>query len=301
MNETALLTGRSRSLVAVLSHPPAADSGAPPPAVLLLNAGFQHHVGPHGIYVRLARELAERGFLAARLDFSGLGDSPARTDNASPQESHLAEAREVMDDLHARFGCTTYASLGLCSGARASLRLAFLDQRVRGALLLNPVDHLHDDTDLELTSSFRARTLRRHYLRLALRSSFRAQVWRQALRGDFDTALFRRAVRGLVPSRSLATPTPSAHPSSLAILGQIRALADSGVNVLHVYSEGDQAVDYFHIALGARASQVPSVLVRGVNHTFTPLWCRDQLSTIVLRWAQQTLSPQRAVQEAAAS
>lgn len=289
MKETTLLTGRSRTLVAVLSHPPSFDPVRPPPAVLLLNAGFQHHVGPHGIYVHLARKLAELGFLAVRFDFSGLGDSPARTDNAPPQESHLTEAREVMDDLAARFGCTDFASLGLCSGARESLRLALVDPRLRGALLLNPVDHLHDDTDVELTSLLRARSLRRHYLRLAFHSSYRSQVWRQALRGDFDTALLRRSLRGLLSRRAPAGSETRANAPS-AVLGQLRSLRERGVNVLHVYSEGDPAVDYFHVVLGQGADEVPFVLMRGANHTFTPLWCRDQLSSIVQRWAGQVLA-----------
>lgn len=298
MKETTLLTGKSRSLVAVLSHPHPVDPTRPPPAILLLNAGFQHHVGPHSLHVHLARKLAGLGFLAVRLDFSGLGDSPARTDNALPQESHLTEAREVMDDLAARFGCTVFASLGLCSGARESLRLALVDTRLRGALLLNPVDHLHDDTDVELTSLLRVRALRRHYLRLALHSSYRSQVWRQALRGDFDTALLRRSLRGPSSRRESGTSDASSDPSGTA-LQQLQSLGKRGVNVLHVYSEGDPAVDYFHVVLGPRAGDVPFVLVRGANHTFTPLWCQDQLSSVVLGWAGQVLAsaspPQKAV------
>ena len=294
MSETALLTGRSRTLVAVVTHPAEVHATRPPPAALLLNAGFQHHVGPHGIYVRLARELAELGFLAVRLDFSGLGDSPARTDNALPQESHLAEAREVMDDLSSRFGCAAFAPLGLCSGGRESLRLAQLDERVCGALLINPVDHLHDDSDPELTTMLRARALRRHYLRLAFRSSFRPQVWRQALRGDFNTGLVRRSLRGLLSSRASTAASPVSSFSPAETLKNLQSLRQRGVNVLHVYSEGDPAVDYFHVVLGRHASSVPSVLVRGANHTFTPLWCRDELSSIVAHWAEQVLERQQA-------
>jgi len=300
VRETALLTGPSHALVAVLSHPQAAASGRPPPAALFLNAGFQHHVGPHDIYVRLARELADLGFLAVRLDCSGLGDSPARTDNAPPEQSHLSEARAVMDDLAARFGCRSFVSLGVCSGARDSLRLAFLDERVRGALLINPTEHLHDDTALQLTSSLRARTLRRHYLRLLLRSSFRAQVLRQVLRGDFDTALLGQALRGLSQARPSTATSEGLFPSTTAILGQLRSLLKGGVNVQHVYSEGDQAIDYFYLLLGPHAREVPHIVVRGVNHTFTPLWCRDRLSSIVSHWAQETLAVLQSGEEGAA-
>ena len=43
---------------------------------VFLSAGLLHRVGPHGLHVRLARELAQMGFSSLRVDLAGTGDSP---------------------------------------------------------------------------------------------------------------------------------------------------------------------------------------------------------------------------------
>lgn len=48
-------------------------------AVLWLNAGMVHHIGPFGWYVTLGRRLADKGFLSFRIDLSGVGESPHRS------------------------------------------------------------------------------------------------------------------------------------------------------------------------------------------------------------------------------
>ena len=80
MNEQALSLGPNHSIVGILTSPPrgVARKGI---AVLLLNAGLIHHVGPNRLYVRLARVLASMGFSTVRFDFSGIGDSCIRVDN----------------------------------------------------------------------------------------------------------------------------------------------------------------------------------------------------------------------------
>ena len=55
----------------------AGEPGAPDlPTIFFLNAGVIDHVGPAGLWVRLARQWAEAGFRAIRFDLSGNGDSP---------------------------------------------------------------------------------------------------------------------------------------------------------------------------------------------------------------------------------
>ena len=56
MTETAVLFGPRQTLVGVLTDP---GAPAPPdrPAIILLNAGRIHHVGPNRLHVKLARRL----------------------------------------------------------------------------------------------------------------------------------------------------------------------------------------------------------------------------------------------------
>ncbi len=82
MKEHALLLGKDRSLVGILTENGDADFPGKNEltGVLLLNAGLIHHIGPSRIYVKIARMLASMGFIVLRFDFSGIGDSGPRKD-----------------------------------------------------------------------------------------------------------------------------------------------------------------------------------------------------------------------------
>ena len=68
--------GAEGHLFGILSRP---KSPSRRPAIVLCNAGAAHHVGPHRLYVALARELAARGYPCLRFDLESLGDSVNRT------------------------------------------------------------------------------------------------------------------------------------------------------------------------------------------------------------------------------
>ena len=64
------------------------------PAIILLNTGVEHHVGPHRLYVPLAREWAARGHLVLRFDLGGIGDSVPRR----AAEENVAYPAHMLDD-----------------------------------------------------------------------------------------------------------------------------------------------------------------------------------------------------------
>ena len=64
MRDEVFDVGNDRELVSILTRP---DGGAGDrPAVIFLNAGVLHRVGPHRLHVTLARRLAARGLPALR-------------------------------------------------------------------------------------------------------------------------------------------------------------------------------------------------------------------------------------------
>ncbi len=134
--EELVLDGRSAPLAAILTVPasPARDR----PALILLNAGILHKIGPNRMTVRLAREAAARGLAAVRLDFAGIGDSPARSDGRPVPEGVLVDVRELMSHLERTRGIERFIVVGLCSGADNALRVARLDERVAGVCMLDP-------------------------------------------------------------------------------------------------------------------------------------------------------------------
>jgi len=99
LRERTLLFGDGKSLVGIITEPPPSDEVLARPAVILLNAGLLHRIGPNRVHVRLARRLAEAGFVVMRFDYSGIGDSRPRTDDTPFARSALAETRQCMDVL----------------------------------------------------------------------------------------------------------------------------------------------------------------------------------------------------------
>ena len=296
MRETAVLLSPMRSLVGVMSYPPETVGCRHLPAVILLNAGLIHRVGPNRLYVKMARMLAAMGFVVLRFDFSGIGDSGVRADTLPFAESAIRETQEAMDYLHAVRGSERFVLMGVCSGANASFRTACGDPRVVGVVLINAWGHLHTTSEA-LNASLRHRVLARHYWRIAFSSPFRAKNWAKAMTGHVDYQGLVKAILSL-PRRSLFAPQNHASSETQRAAAVVRSLLERDVRLLHVYSEGDKGLDYFRIMLGDEGRHVRCAsdkmkleIVYGVDHTFTLLWSQERLLQIIRQWAQATWHP----------
>jgi hypothetical protein len=109
------------------------------PVFVFFNAGLLHRVGPHRLYVHLARDLSRMGFSSLRVDLAGKGDSPSRPGFINHQQSAAADYKEILRVLESRLAPGPLVLAGLCSGADDAIRLAPNDSRVVGLLLLDPV------------------------------------------------------------------------------------------------------------------------------------------------------------------
>jgi alpha-beta hydrolase superfamily lysophospholipase len=140
MEERVLRFGADSHLFGVLARP---DAGSSRPVVIMLNAGSIHHVGPHRLYVNLARELAGIGYPSLRLDHEGLGDSVPRAPDAVENEPYAASAMDdvqaAMDALRAE-GHERFILLGLCSGAHTAFHAGrrFEGSGIERVILINP-------------------------------------------------------------------------------------------------------------------------------------------------------------------
>jgi alpha-beta hydrolase superfamily lysophospholipase len=139
LRETLCRFGADAHLFGVLTEPRQARDV---PAVILLNAGSIHHVGPSRLYVRLARGLAEDGFPCLRLDHEGIGDSVLRqpgVENEPYAASAMQDLQSAIDLLKAR-GHRRFVVMGLCSGAHTAFHAArqFEGEPIECALLVNP-------------------------------------------------------------------------------------------------------------------------------------------------------------------
>ncbi len=71
MKESAFKFGKYESLVGIISDPFVDPNNRP--AVIILNSGLLHGVGPNCLHVKIARKLASVGFVVLRFDLFGIG------------------------------------------------------------------------------------------------------------------------------------------------------------------------------------------------------------------------------------
>jgi alpha-beta hydrolase superfamily lysophospholipase len=102
-----------------------------PIAVVLLNAGLTHRVGPFRCYVRFARYLAERGVDVFRFDLPRVGDGPVAGATA---ETAIAAA---LDLLERQTGAQHFVVGGICSAADLAWRVAQQEPRITGLWLFD--------------------------------------------------------------------------------------------------------------------------------------------------------------------
>jgi len=103
------------------------------PALLILNAGLVHHIGPCRTSVTFAREMAAQGYFVIRFDLSNLGDSPVRSGGPATDEARIVEEiKTVMDYIQEHVGINKFVIFGLCSGSQDGVKTAVHDSRVVG-------------------------------------------------------------------------------------------------------------------------------------------------------------------------
>jgi len=100
-------------------------------AIVIVNSGVLHRVGPCRASVRLGRKAAALGFLTLRFDYSGLGDSGFSGISVDDEESRRCqEILAAFKYIEQQYGISRFVVHGLCSGARDAFNVAVNDRRV---------------------------------------------------------------------------------------------------------------------------------------------------------------------------
>ena len=280
MNEHALVLGATAPLTSIVTEP--ADGRAPSAAVLLLGAGIVHRVGPGRMYVRLARMLAERGYLTIRFDHSGIGDSDVRRDDLPFEQRTVKETREVMDGLAKERGVDRFVLMGLCSGAETAFRVACEDPRVAGAVMINAQGF---DADEQWIQHAHNLNWIRHY---RTESAGSAGSWKRLLTGRVNYRRLLRVLSHHLTGRIAGRGRVDEIAERLA--GQWRDLVERGVGLLAIYSQRDPGLDYLDLILDRDRDRptleaaIRKEVVAHSDHTFTMMRHQQQVADAVDDW-----------------
>jgi pimeloyl-ACP methyl ester carboxylesterase len=281
MSEEIVTFGGTRSLVGILHRPGSAALRSDLPAVLLLNAGILHRVGPNRLYVNIARKLEQQGFHVLRFDVWGIGDSQDRT-GIRESTTFYDDALEAMELLRRRLGVDRFMLMGICMGAKIALGVAERDPRAESLILMEGIY---------------VKSARYHVSRM-----LDPEKWRRILTGEsYVVHEARRRIGRLMkagPGASKPTTTGGAastihlEEDSGRKMGQtLRALLDRGAKIMMVFRDGNEiAYNYRLRRVGDDISAVglpPGMdvtFVRYADHTFTPLVSQELLLGVVMRW-----------------
>ena len=273
MNEQAILFGGAKSLVGVITEPPADADRAGKPNVILLNAGLLHRIGPNRTYVKLIRRLAALGYTGLRFDLSGIGDSRPAADGMAEPDSRLRDIRDAMDMMTAKTGEERFILGGLCDGAVSSFAAAAHDPRVVGMILID---------------AFRYRT-RGYYLRRYRNRFFRPRSWLNLLTGEHPLTRWIRVDQNRSESnvRSMDLMPPPEE-----IEAHYKKLLERGMKTLEIYPGDGSFNDACQFAEMfpqiADNDQITLEYLADSNHTFVLLKHQQLLFECVERWITDT-------------
>ncbi len=137
MKEIACQFGEKKNLVGVFA--PAIAGDKKDTAFIFVSAGILSKIGPHRLYVLMARKLAQKGFPSMRFDLGGIGESEVDlAANLSLHERSISEIQQAMTYVTELSGIKRFVLCGLCSGAEDSFKSAVIDERVSGLYLIDP-------------------------------------------------------------------------------------------------------------------------------------------------------------------
>ncbi len=263
-NESATLRG--------ILHRPDADPDVRKPGVVFLHGWTGCRLGPHRMFVEMARRLTADGFVSLRFDFRGRGESDGDGADASIR-SMVSDAGAAARFLRARTGPRPIVFLGICSGGKVALGTAMETDNVAGLALWScePMGGLR-------TADMRARkTLAA--LGLYARKLFRPETWRKILTGRVHAAQVRSAILS------------SEHPDETELAWEserMKRFAAFPGRVLFVCGTADpeaMAADAAYRAF-CRQHGIPSAhhAVAGANHSFYSLAWSEDTYAATRRW-----------------
>jgi pimeloyl-ACP methyl ester carboxylesterase len=260
------------------------------PAVLFLNTGADHHVGPHRLYARFSRDWAALGFPVLRFDIGGVGDSPERPgtrENDAYPRTALEDVATAVAYLRDVRGFGRVVLVGMCSGAYHAVHGCTLP--VAGVIAINPP--LYWEPGSPVTTDFY--TMERDAESEAQRISqsvFMLAKWRRLITGQVDLRSTGRVLAVRARGSARAASATVRHLIGLRGRAASRRLVDllsKQVPMELIFSEGDPALTYVQQTLGPAMTALFSngyarmEVVPGAGHTFMPVDWHERLAAIL--------------------
>jgi pimeloyl-ACP methyl ester carboxylesterase len=294
VRERAFQFGPGGRLFGIVTEPTSRPAAGGRPALLFLNVGANHHVGPNRMYVTTARDLAALGYLCFRFDVAGLGDSrsaPGAKENRLYSKDSVGDVKAAMDFIQEQYSIQRFALSGLCSGAYLAFHTTVEDPRVVAQVLMNPQTFEWKEGDSLELSTRNSFLSTRHYVR----ALFEPRVWRRMAVGQVNVGLVAKVLRDRLVVRSfgglrdLAARATMRRQELSEVARAFQAVSDRGVETLLIFSFSDGGLDMIETHLGSEGRRMKGrknfrlTIVDGADHTFTPIDSQVRVRGLIVR------------------
>lgn len=264
-------------------------TGCPRRAILLLNAGATHRIGPGRMSTDFARRAAVEGFVSLRMDLAGIGDSVAASgdpDNVVYARSAVRDIASAVEALRNRYRIDEIVLIGLCSGAYHALKAASSGAAVAMIVMLNPLTFRWNEgmtLGEQLAPHRVVQDVNRYRQNL-----LRPETWVKALRGRIDLIAVLRRLTIHARDMSLAGARYLAGMAGFSgfagDLGtQLESIAGRGVRMTFIFSQGEPGIDLLQAEAGHSVKKLMAgdrlhiEHIPGGDHTFTARAAREVL------------------------
>ena len=287
VTERPVFFGADAMLFGVVTLPPANRTRGR--AVILLNAGADHHICASRLYVSMARRWAQHGYVVLRMDFGGVGDSgtrPARVeDDVFPQEA-MDDIRAAIDFLRSSCGVRDVTLAGLCSGAYHALRAAVADLPVSRILMVNPQNYFWRAGDT-LKGLQRVEVV--HNPGVYRERIFSLTAWKRMATGQVNVLriakiyLQRPLLAAESISREIARRLNIRLPNDLG--AELEQIVARGVRVVFVFSRDEPGIALLKLQAGTSIERLAQScrmhIIDGGDHVFTRSGPRAMMEGVV--------------------
>jgi pimeloyl-ACP methyl ester carboxylesterase len=285
--ERAVFFGTDGRLFGIVTTPPANEVRRR--AVILLNAGADHHIGASRLYVSMARRWSQHGYVVLRMDLGGVGDSGTRPgridDDVFPPEalSDIAASIEYLRKFH---GTGDITLAGLCSGAYHALRAAVALLPVQCILMVNPQNYFWRPGEtlqgLQLAEVAHNPGLYRERV-------FSLAAWKRMVTGRVNVLRIGKIYmqRPLLAAesklRNLARRLHIRLPNDLGT--ELEQVVSRGVRVVFVFARGEPGISLLKLQAGTAVQRLAERchvhIIDSGDHVFTRSGPRATMEKVV--------------------
>lgn len=285
MREKTLMFGPQRNLTGIVSLPQQETEGLP--AVIFLNAGFVHQVGPFRLGVDLCRCLSENGFTAFRFDLSGIGDSTQSTKKDSPDNLMINDVQCAMDLLQKKYFIEKFIIAGLCTGADNAHKVTVRDHRIAGIVMID--GYAYPTSQFKLNKSL---SRSRHYISVLsnpkkLTKSV-TKKYQNLVKQETSPDLEKASDEKFIPVWYLPPYTQSLQEIEDFVKRNIKMLMIFTGSNVDAYNYVGQARDMYEpIEFG---DNLHEVLNSESDHTFSRIEKRKEVINQIVSWTKKKFS-----------